>query len=276
MRLGRLAGEVGHARARRAASSRPVRSSASGRPARPSPPRRPDASWFSCASNSRLAASTSAAIAPGGEQVVDRLALAAEHHALMLGRQEAVGPVDRAAGGQAAAYRAARRTPAGRRSRCPGRTRATRRASGNPLSRKPRVLVKRGGRVVRRFGDHRADDGQFVGHARRCAGTVRRPTGRSCPRCWNSQSFLPQQADLAEEDVRLLVAAERLAVQLGEFRLVVERIELAQAAAEADVNHPLGLGRMMRRRIVGFAGNARRADDAVLQQAALANAAADR
>ena len=49
--------------------------------------------------------------------------------------------------------------------------------------------------------------------------------------------------------MRLLVAGHRLAVQPFQLRLVVERIDLAQAALQEDLDRPLGLGRMMRRRI---------------------------
>lgn len=66
---------------------------------------------------------------------------------------------------------------------------------------------------------------------------------------------LADQADLPEEDVGPFAAAEFLAVVLGEVRLVVERVDVAEAAAEADVDRPFGFCCVMRRRICGFAGD---------------------
>ena len=119
------------------------------------------------------------------------------------GGQEAVGPVDRPAG------RLPRRVgdddeggqvvglapqPVGQPAP----------SAGKPLRRKPLFCLERRRRVVGRLGDHRADHGQLVGDLGEVREQVARPTGRS-GRAGGTPSRLPQQADLAEEDVGPLV-----------------------------------------------------------------------
>src|SRR5262245_7113693 len=53
---------------------------------------------------------------------------------------------------------------------------------------------------------------------------------------------LHQVAGLAEEGVRLPLPSHWLAVLFLEFRLVVERVNMADATRTEDLNDPLGLG----------------------------------
>ena len=57
---------------------------------------------FIAATSSRVPASDSRADRPGREQVVDRLSLRADHHALVPAGRKPLRPVDRAAGGKLA------------------------------------------------------------------------------------------------------------------------------------------------------------------------------
>ena len=117
-------------------------------------------------------------VEPGGiGQVQHRVADGAELDALVLRRQEAAAPeavVERLIGRVARALRDhARRTPAGRRSRCPGRRRARRRCSGRPASWAPGLEEGDGRVVVDRLGVHRLDEAEVVGDALRCAAAAR-------------------------------------------------------------------------------------------------------
>ena len=91
----------------------------------------------------------------GRGQVVDRRPASSEHHALMPGRQKAVGPIDRAAGRQSARVgnHDERRQLVGLGSQSVRQPRAERRKA---VQSKAAVLLERGRRVVRRFRHHRA------------------------------------------------------------------------------------------------------------------------
>ena len=108
-------------------------------------------------------------------------------------------PVDRAAGRQAARVGDddERGQVVGLAAQAIGQPGAERREA---VQAKAGVLLKRRRRVVRRLGDHRVDDGQFVGHL----GEVREQVGDPQPALAAPAKrpvALPQQADLAEEDV---------------------------------------------------------------------------
>ena len=74
------------------------------------------------------------------------------------------------------------------------------------------------------------------------------------PRCWNSQSFLRSRPTWPKNTSGFSPPPSDLPCRLGQLRLVVERVDLAEAAAETDVDGPAGLGRMMRRRIAASPG----------------------
>ena len=57
---------------------------------------------------------------------------------------------------------------------------------------------------------------------------------------------LAQEADFSKEDVRLLVGLKRLSMQFLQAGLIVEGVHLTEAPTQADMNHPLGLGGVMR------------------------------
>ena len=155
-----------------------------------------------------------------GEQIVDRRAPAAERHALMKGGQEAVAPIDRAAGRHAPHVRQhdERRQVIGIATESIGKPRAE---HGKAVQPKAGVGLERGRRVVRRLGDHRADERQFVSHARQMRKQIGNPEA-ALAALFEIEKRLVEQADLAEKHVGLLFAFELLAMMLVEARLVVE------------------------------------------------------
>jgi hypothetical protein len=70
---------------------------------------------------------------------------------------------------------------------------------------------------------------------------------------FESPVALVQQSDLAKEDLGLFTARQRLTVILLEGRFVVERVDLTQSAREKNLDRPLGLGRVVGRRVGRFA-----------------------
>ena len=101
--------------------------------------------------------------------------------------------------------------------------------------------------MVGRVGGHRADDGHLVRHLSDVRKHVRQPEP-ALAALLERKVAAPQQADLPEENVRLLAGAKRLAVGLVQPGLVVVRVDVAHAADEADVDRPLSPGREVRER----------------------------
>ena len=104
--------------------------------------------------------------------------------------------------------------------------------------------------VVDLLGGHRPDDADLVGDAR----DVREQVGDLLPRLAVPVELAGRPArgeDLVLELGELLPLrerlGERLAVQLLEPRLVVEALELRRPAGHAEVDHPPGLDRQVRR-----------------------------
>lgn len=95
---------------------------------------------------------------PRGEQIADRRTLRVEHYALVPRGEKAVCPVDRSAGGQTArvGQNDIGRQFVGVVAESIGQPRAGR---GKAVEAKAGVLLKRGRRVARRFGHHRANHG---------------------------------------------------------------------------------------------------------------------
>ncbi len=179
-------------------------------------------------------------------------------------RQKAVGPIDRAARRKTAGVGNdhERRQLVGLRSQAIGEPGAEGR---KPVEPKAGVFLKRGRRVIRSLGEHRIDHGQLVGSLGDVGKQFRNPQPATAATL-ELPIVLPQQAHLAKKHIRLLGTRQRLAVIFGERRLVVEGIDVAQRAAQANVYHPLGFCRQMRRQIGRLARQRRRHNAAFAQQ----------
>lgn len=117
--------------------------------------------------------------------------------------------------------------------------------SGKAIEPEPRIGLKRRRGVIRRFGEHRMDEGELVGDRAQMGKQLRDPQS-ALATLLEFPVGLAQEPHLPEKNVGAHVADERLAMQPFELRLVVERIDLAEAPAEKDVNGPFGFGKVMR------------------------------
>ena len=181
----------------------------------------------------------------GREEVGDGLPfpLGAEGHALMHRGQKSVGPVTGGTGGHAAGIR---QDHIGGEivGLVPQSVRDPRSHHGKAVEAEAAALLEGGRGVTGGLGHHRVDDGQFVRHG----GDVGKEVGDPEPALPTLLEFpvvLAQEAHFPEEDVRLLIGLQGLAVQLLEAGLVVKGVDLAEAPAQAEVDHPLGLGGVM-------------------------------
>ena len=202
--------------------------------------------------------------AAGGLEVEDRRAAArVEGHALMLGGQEPAGPVEGPAGGVRDAAGVGQDDEAGevlvlgpQAVRQPGAHRREAHLA------EPGVRLEDAGDVVGGLRDHRVDHRQLVGDL----GQVREQVGdpqAALAAALEGVVRLVEPPHLAEERVGLAEALGHvLAVVLLQLGLVVERVDLAQAAAEEDVDDVPGL------RLEVRAGTARRVGCRRLQVAA--------
>ena len=182
--------------------------------------------------------------AAGGLEVADRRAAArVEGHALMLGGEEAAGPVEGPAGRVRDAAGVGQDDEAGKvlvlgpqAVREPGAHRREAHLA------EPGVRLEDAGDVVGGLRDHRVDHRQLVGDL----GQAREQVGDPEPAlaaAFEGVVRLMQPPDLAEERVGLAEALGHvLAVILLQLGLEVERVDLAQAAAEEDVDDVPGLG----------------------------------
>ena len=110
---------------------------------------------------------------------------------------------------------------------------------GKPVEPKTAVFLERCRRVVGGLGDHRLDDRQFVGDS----GKVREQLGDPQPAVAalaKRPVTLAKQANLAEKHVGFFVAFEWRAMKPCELGLVVEAVNLAEAAGGDNVDHSAG------------------------------------
>ena len=115
------------------------------------------------------------------------------------------------------------------------------------MNSKPLLAKNNAGVWCSRVGGHRADNGHLVRHLSDVRKHVRQPEP-TLTALLERKVAAPQQADLSEENVRLLAGAKRLAVGLVQPGFVVVRVDMARTADEADVDRPLGPGREFQER----------------------------
>ena len=194
--------------------------------------------------------------ARGGLKVEDRwTAPGVEGDSLMLRGQESAGPVKRASGGIGDAASVGQDHEAGEalvlgsqavRQPGPHRWEAHLAETG--------VRLEDSGDVVGRLGDHRLDHGQLVGHFRDLGEQVGDPQAALAPP-FEGVMRLVETSDLAAEDIGHADALRHLAtVEFLQVGLVVERIDVAQAASEEDMDDLLGPGLMMQAGTTGSVG----------------------
>ncbi len=117
-------------------------------------------------------------------------------------------------------------------------------APGISVELEPAVLDEQRGGVVGRVGDHRPQHGQAVGLRGDVRKQLRPPTDRS-RRAAGTPSPACATARLGRRRHPVAVAHERPTVSGGQFRLVVERIDVRQSSHERDLHRTLGPRRWM-------------------------------
>ena len=122
--------------------------------------------------------------------------------------------------------------------------------AGEPVEREAAVHLEGRRSVVVALGEHRVDEAQVVG----TAGEVRQQVADPGP----ALSPLPERIDalhqfpgLPEEPEILAASLQFGAVQPIQFRLVVEGVEVAHAAAAEDLHDALGAGSVVQGRARG-------------------------
>ena len=191
-----------------------------------------------------------AADAGGIIDVRDRVADAAEAHALMLAGQEAVGPVvfeeqlAAGLGGVGGRHHDIRRQVFVHRTEAVGQPGAHRRTAGDLRAGHEE---RHAGRVVDRLGVHRADDADLV----RDRAQVRQHLAQFDP----AGTPLLEGLERRRRDVFRVAARHRgeagvaahaggdvLAGHLGEQRFMIEEVDVRRASALPEADHALGLG----------------------------------
>ena len=176
---------------------------------------------------------------------MNRLGTGLEDDPLMHGREKRAVPVRSRAIGLAA--RVGKHDEGGKVVAERAKTiRQPRPERGETVEHEPAVFHEERRGVIGALAVHRADDRQLIGHLGDLGKQVGDPkTTRAS--LMKRPIRLAKPAHLAEEEVGLLVGLERLAVRGNQLRLVVERIEMAHPADDADLHAALRLGSEMRR-----------------------------
>ena len=182
----------------------------------------------------------------GWKKIRDGLAfpLGAERHTLVHRRQEPIGPVTGGTRGHTPRIRKnhIRREIIGLVPQSVGHPRSHHRKA---VQAEATALLEGGGGMAGGLSHHRVDNRQLIRHG----GDMGKKVGDPEPALTSLLKFpvvFAQEADFSKEYVRLLVGLERLSMQFLQAGLVVEGIHLTEAPTQADVNHPLGLGGVMR------------------------------
>jgi hypothetical protein len=101
--------------------------------------------------------------------------------------------------------------------------------------------------VIGRFGKHRSDDGQLVRDLRQVWKQLRNPEAAFASLLKLPVTFT-KPPNLPEKHVRPLVTDQRFAMQSFQLRLVIKRVDLAEASTRHDVDHAFGPRFVMRPR----------------------------
>ena len=115
---------------------------------------------------------------------------------------------------------------------------------GKPFMVKP-VFIWNAAGVWFELGDHRVKKRQVVHALRQVREEVAHPLAALAVLLERERAF-QQPAGLAEEGVDFALAGQLLSVMLCEVRLVVEGIDMADAAGAEDLHDALGLRRKVR------------------------------
>ncbi len=177
------------------------------------------------------------------KQIVDRDAFAAHHNALMAGRKKTVAPVDRSARRQTTRIgnHDVGRQIVGLGSHPVGHPGPEGRKT---VQTESGVLLKRRRRVVRRLAEHRPHDCQFIRNAAKMRKQIGNPEPAFAP-LLELPLTLPQQADLPKNTSGFSSLESDFPCSPFQFRFVVERVDLAESAEQADMNDSRGARREM-------------------------------
>lgn len=164
----------------------------------------------------------------------------------MLGRQEAATPIGGAAVRQAPRIR--------QDNECGQRVRLITQPVREPTAQRWKavrleaaVLQKHCRRVVGRIRMHGSDDGQFVGDGCQMREKVGDPKTAFAALA-KSPFVAAHETGTAEKGIGLNGVRHRFPMEPGEFRFVVEGIDVAEPANQADVDCPFDLRWKIRKR----------------------------
>jgi hypothetical protein len=187
----------------------------------------------------------------GGSLEVDHrfLGLRPEGDALVVGRQESRGPIDRSAGRQSARVGQHHE----RRQILVLRTQSIAQPgshAGESVERESAVHLEGRRSVVVALGEHRVDEAQIVDAPGQVRQQIAHPGAAPTPLAERVDA-LHEFSGLTEKPQVFAPSLELGAMQALEFRFVVEGVQMTDASAAEDLHDPLGPGAMVHCRSYG-------------------------